>query len=295
MPADGDAVTHARPSTSYKKYHARAQVSRGVAGTNAHLQLAGRLLRIPGTKKSLWQRAGAPTGQVSFAAASKRTRPRGRSARWQRRAAGSSSHMRYPRPARRERKSRDPGSGRQGARGQGGDVRHSVREGARERRGRSSGECGRRGQRARWARRAGGRGEGGRGRAFVLASRPARRSRWGICAGQGGIDSGRRPGRRAGPRCDRGRGDLEAGRVCRGWEPGSVQTSLWSLLVLGSPCCWCARTRARQDASSWEVRSCAPPACRASPGPDCRPCGVRASPSHLNDFVACGRLSDVKA
>ncbi|XP_025135501.2 rho GDP-dissociation inhibitor 1 isoform X1 [Bubalus kerabau] len=46
--------------------------------------------------------------------------------------------MRYPRPAQRERKSRDPGSGRQGARGRGSDVRHSVREGARERRGRSS-------------------------------------------------------------------------------------------------------------------------------------------------------------
>ncbi|XP_045744221.2 rho GDP-dissociation inhibitor 1 [Mirounga angustirostris] len=47
--------------------------------------------------------------------------------------------MRPPPPARRERKSRDPGSGRPGARGRGGDVRHSVREGARERRGRPSG------------------------------------------------------------------------------------------------------------------------------------------------------------
>ncbi|KAM5309086.1 rho GDP-dissociation inhibitor 1 isoform 1-T1 [Glossophaga mutica] len=47
--------------------------------------------------------------------------------------------MRPCRPARRERKSRDPGSGRSGARGRGTDVRHFVREGARARCGRASG------------------------------------------------------------------------------------------------------------------------------------------------------------
>lgn len=78
--------------------------------------------------------------------------------------------MRPPPPARRERKSRDPGSGRPGARGRGCDVRHSVREGARERRGRASGERRRRRRRrAGWGRAGRGRG-GGRRRAGGSAS-----------------------------------------------------------------------------------------------------------------------------
>lgn len=87
------------------------------------------------------------------------------------------------RPARRERKSRDPGSGQPSARGRGADVRHFVREGARARRGRASGE-----RQGRW-----------RGGGAAAAPRPVPPA-MGSARGGGGGDSRRRPGRRAGPR-----------------------------------------------------------------------------------------------
>lgn len=223
----------------------------------------------------------------------KRTRPQRRSARWRRRAAGSSSHMRYPRPARRERKSRDPGSGRQGARGRGGDVRHSVREGARERRGRSSGECERRGQQARWARRA--RRPRGRRPGPRLCSRfpPRPPVPLGESAqGGGGIDSGRCPGRRAGPRAIGGAGIWRRGRGCRGREPGSVQDLFCGRCSYSAAPSSLVRSDRGQAGRllSWEVRSLRPTLLAGSRlAQIAGPAEVRASPSQLNDFVACGR------
>lgn len=220
------------------------------------------------------------------------TRPQAGISRWPRRAPSSPrARMRSPEPARRERKSRDPGSGRPGARGWGGDVRHSVREGARERRGRGSGERGRRGRLVRWASGRGSRGGGGGG-PRLCSRRPPRPPRPPACPpegsalGGGGGDSGRRPGRRGSPRANRGRRRREAaarelegerwGRRGRGRELGMHRGAG---LFCGRSSCSAAPSSPvhasllRPDAHSPEpCGPRAPPRAPAAPCPDCGPC-----------------------
>lgn len=220
---------------------------------------------------------GAPAGQASFAALPKRTRPRAggpQDGGGALPAAPRTCAIRGPPGASGE--SRDPGSGRQGARGRGGDVRHSVQEGARERRGRSSGECGRRGQRARWARRAR-RPRGRGGRVAPLFSLPAPPASPAEESAQGGaaLTAGGAPGAGRAHVRSGARGSGGGGACAGGGSRGLCRPLLWSLLVLGSPLIAGARgpgPGGTPPPLGGEVP--APhPACRASPGPDCRPCG----------------------
>lgn len=253
--------------------------------TSHLLQLAGRLLRIPaGTKKACGKEHRSPN-RTSPLPRCLNDAPTSRSARWRRALAAPRQTCAYPRPARRERKSRPRKAGR---RARAGRRRSSFCAG-----GSASGatdppvEAAKRPASLEGLKQE--RPRGGR-MSVALFSLPAppvplRES----AQGGGGIDKAAAPWRRAGPRAIR-RGDLEAGGACAGWSRVCADLFCGRCSCSAAPDCWCARTRARRDASPPEVRS---PVSTLLAGPRLAQiagsCGRRASPSHLNDFVACGR------
>lgn len=207
--------------------------------------------------------------------------------------------MRSPQPARRERKSRDPGSGRPGARGRGGKVRHSVREGALERRGRSSGERGRRGWRARWARQAG-RPRGRRPGPRLCSRRPPRPPAppRGLRRAGAALTAGGGPGvGRAHVRVG-GAGIRRRGLGCWGRDPGAVQASFVVAARAQDPLPAGARGP-RPGRTPLPVGGEVPaphPTRRAAPGPDCRPCGSAGRAIALKGSCRLRpRLSGVRA